>query len=416
MHRRIGVLLLLSLGLGACRLLPARGTPTPTPSLRSEEGPAVVSAEGRIVPLRRATLAFPVGGRLEAVRVEEGEVVQAGQELARLEASVLEAALTRAEASVAEARAALALLEAGPREEELEQARAAVAAARAALALLEAGPRAEELEQARAAVAAAQAELERRSSEMAQRKETARLAVDQAANALRNAQDAYERVYWDNRSWEEAGRELSDEQKDAETRALRAVQDAEAELEKARIAYREALRQEAAVLAAARAALEEAQARLALLEAGPRQEELDQARARLEGARAALEEARARLEQTRLRAPFSGRVGRIWVRAGEVLAPGQPVLDLGEAELGVETVDLSELDVVRVRVGQAVRIDVDALPDVPFRGEVIAVAPEAEEYRGDRVYRVKVRITEGPVERLRWGMTAFVEIQVEGGP
>ncbi len=390
MHRRIGVLLLLSLGLGACRLLPARGTPTPTPSLRSEEGPAVVSAEGRIVPLRRATLAFPVGGRLEAVRVEEGEVVQAGQELARLEASVLEAALTRAEASVAEARAALALLEAGPREEELEQARAAVAAA--------------------------QAELERRSSEMAQRKETARLAVDQAANALRNAQDAYERVYWDNRSWEEAGRELSDEQKDAETRALRAVQDAEAELEKARIAYREALRQEAAVLAAARAALEEAQARLALLEAGPRQEELDQARARLEGARAALEEARARLEQTRLRAPFSGRVGRIWVRAGEVLAPGQPVLDLGEAELGVETVDLSELDVVRVRVGQAVRIDVDALPDVPFRGEVIAVAPEAEEYRGDRVYRVKVRITEGPVERLRWGMTAFVEIQVEGGP
>ncbi|MCB0156101.1 MAG: RND transporter, partial [Anaerolineae bacterium] len=79
----------------------------------------------------------------------------------------------------------------------------------------------------------------------------------------------------------------------------------------------------------------------------------------------------------------------------------------------IETDDLTEIDVVRVEVGRTVSISVDALPDVEFEGEVVRIKPQSETKAGDVTYTVLIDITKGPVEKLKWGMTTFVDIDAD---
>ncbi|MDI9630661.1 MAG: biotin/lipoyl-binding protein, partial [Acidobacteriota bacterium] len=81
------------------------------------------------VEATEARLGFELPGRLVAVLPREGDRVEAGAPLARLDAAELEARHAQAAAQVAAARAQLAELEAGSRPEEIAAARAALAAA-----------------------------------------------------------------------------------------------------------------------------------------------------------------------------------------------------------------------------------------------------------------------------------------------
>ena len=89
----------------------------------------VLQASGT-VEATEADLGFQAGGRIAIVAVDEGDRVEAGQELARLDMSDLDARRAAAAAQVNAARAQLAELEHGARPEELAQARAAVDVAR----------------------------------------------------------------------------------------------------------------------------------------------------------------------------------------------------------------------------------------------------------------------------------------------
>ncbi|WP_165079494.1 MULTISPECIES: secretion protein HlyD [unclassified Desulfovibrio] len=83
------------------------------------------------VDIRQVDLGFRVGGRIEAVLVDEGDTVAEGQPLARLDADILRQQRDQAAARLAGQKADLARLERGYRAEEVAQARAQVAAARA---------------------------------------------------------------------------------------------------------------------------------------------------------------------------------------------------------------------------------------------------------------------------------------------
>jgi len=73
-------------------------------------------------------------------------------------------------------------------------------------------------------------------------------------------------------------------------------------------------------------------------------------------AEGALQRATADLANTELRAPFTGAITSLKVNPGEMALPGQAVLTLADlSRLRVETTDLSERDVARVAVGQAVK-------------------------------------------------------------
>jgi multidrug resistance efflux pump len=110
-------------------------------------------------------------------------------------------------------------------------------------------------------------------------------------------------------------------------------------------------------------------------------------------------------------APFGGTVGAVNVRVGEMVSPGQPLVTLGDLDtLRVETTDLDEIDVVRVSVDQEVAVTFDAFPDRVFKGRVTRISPMAESGSGGVHYTVVVELDEMD-PALRWGMTAFVDIE-----
>ncbi|MEQ9812643.1 MAG: secretion protein HlyD [Azospirillaceae bacterium] len=86
------------------------------------------------IDIRQVELAFPIGGRITEMTVEEGESVQAGDALARLDQQPIHDEMRVAEAELAARQARLALLEAGARPEEIASAQAQVAEREAALA------------------------------------------------------------------------------------------------------------------------------------------------------------------------------------------------------------------------------------------------------------------------------------------
>lgn len=86
------------------------------------------------IEIREVNLSFRVAGRLDQMLVEEGDTIQAGDPMARLETTPLQEAMDVASARLAEAQARLKLLETGSRPQEVEQAQATLYDARVALA------------------------------------------------------------------------------------------------------------------------------------------------------------------------------------------------------------------------------------------------------------------------------------------
>lgn len=396
----------------------------------------VIWASGKVLPARRADLSFSIGGRLAEVAVEEGDAVEAGQTLARLDSATLEATVDQAEAALAVAQAQLAQVKAGARAQEIDAAREAVAAAKAQLAVAQAqlnaaqadtqgaqaevdralsaqakllaGPTQHELDLARIAVETARDQLygaqARRDSigGAVQRGDigvsqadydAAKAAVLQAEDGVRTAEVQYEQL--------QAGPSAQD--KAIASAAVSAAQAARAAAD-ARLA---ALQSQ---VDAAKAAVAQAEHQLSALEAGPTSEQIALAEAQVQQAQAALDVARTALDQATLRAPFAGTVGAVSVEIGEVIAPGQSTVSLGDlSHLRVETTDLRETDVTRVSEGQAVDLTFDSLPDVRLPGKVIRIAPMATQGQGGTNYTVWVE-SDQLDSRLRWGMTAYANI------
>jgi HlyD family secretion protein len=167
----------------------------------------------------------------------------------------------------------------------------------------------------------------------------------------------------------------------------------------------------------AKGQVQQAQAELDTLKAGSRQEDIAAAEADVAAATAALTAAKNALEDTTLRALFDGTVGAISVDEGQLVQPAQLVVKLGDLSLlRAETDDLSEVDVSRVQVGQRAAVTVDALDGQVFPGKVSRIAPVATERRGDTVYKLSLDLETSPSASLRWGMSAFVEIDTATQP
>lgn len=95
--------------------------------VNDEDGTLFVSGT---VEATEARLGFPTPGRLEMIRVREGDMVKAGTELAVLDRAETIARYRQARAQASAARALLAEMESGARTEEIARARAARDAAR----------------------------------------------------------------------------------------------------------------------------------------------------------------------------------------------------------------------------------------------------------------------------------------------
>ncbi len=123
----------------------------------------------------------------------------------------------------------------------------------------------------------------------------------------------------------------------------------------------------------------------------------------------ALEIVQANLAENTLYAPYDGTVVSVNVIPGEFVSQGQAVLALATLDdMVIETTDLSERDVTKVRVGASADVFIEALNE-NFSGRVISVSPKADIVGGDVVFKVTVALDEQP-QGLLWGMTAEVTI------
>ena len=79
-------------------------------------------------------------------------------------------------------------------------------------------------------------------------------------------------------------------------------------------------------------------------------------------------------------------------------------------EFRIETEDLTELGVVSLAAGDSAIITFDAIPDLELEGTLARIRPFGRDRLGDIVYTVIV-VPDEQDERLKWNMTAVVDIQ-----
>ena len=356
----------------------------------SDDDSAAIKVSGNI-EITDAEISFKIAGRVMERLVSEGESVEKGQPVARLEDSDLAQEVILRRAEVRAAQATLDELEAGYLPEEISQALAAVQRAQSRLEELKAGSRPQEIAAAEAAV------------------ETSRVNVDH----LRIEYDRQARLLKENtisqREFDRANSEYE--------RALSILQEAEEKLK----LVREGPRREQ--IDQAGSALDEARERYEMLKKGPRKETIAQAKARVEQAEAALGMAEIRLGYAAITAPFPGIVLSENVEPGEFVAPGTPVVTLGNLQDVWLRAYISETDLGRVKLGQQVRVYTDTYPDKTYKGRISFISSEAEftpknvqteKERVKLVYRVKIEIP-NPEMELKPGMPADAEIELNQG-
>ena len=116
----------------------------------------------------------------------------------------------------------------------------------------------------------------------------------------------------------------------------------------------------------------EANAKAAGAIAESRAAELEVSKAQVDTAKAGIEDAKLQLSYCWVLAPCDGRVSRKTVEVGQRLSPGQSLLAITENNVWV-LANLKETQLEHVRVGQRVRLPVDAFPDHPFTGKVDSI-------------------------------------------
>ena len=161
-------------------------------------------------------------------------------------------------------------------------------------------------------------------------------------------------------------------------------------------------------LRAAEAALKSAQAKLSLLEKGPRPEEIAQAEADLQAAAADDALARYHLDRCSVKAPIEGELVKIAVHPGEGLVVGAPIADIVDLRrvLVTSVVPLSRLG--EIQVGSPAKVVSAAYPDHPFEGKVLRISHQAEADSGNLAVWIGVDNLE---QRLRRDMVVRVTLE-----
>jgi len=355
-----------------------------------------VSGSGNIETSRDARLSFGSGGRIDRIYVEKGDEVSQGQVLAELDTDALELAKTQAEVALTQAELALT-----------------------------------------------QAQLNQQTAEYNLKntrdtKDTLELALLNAQINLRNAEhhlDETRDIY----TWPEI--EVAQDDVDdwkafldylmlmgAEQESLDYAQArldaAESTLDAMRKSYDTEevaiakLQVEAAVMAEAQAQknLDELIEDITIMELQleTAKASVEQAQESVALARESLDQAQKQLDEATIIAPIDGVVASLSAEEGDIIPSPtmspQPVIYLIDPT-GLElVVEIDEIDVPEVKLGQEVIIELDALPDTEFKGVVTIIYPLATEVGGVVLYDVKIELDVPEDSGIKVGMSASADI------
>lgn len=373
-----------------------------------------------VIEATQAAVVGQVGGRVIEITADEGDTVQLGQPLVRLDDATFQVQVRQAQAGVSAAEANLAQVKAGPRSEE-------IAAAQAKLAQADA-------ERSGATLAYEDATAIRNNpQQLLAQIDAARTGVKLAEENVVVAQTKLGEARW----W----REFQDDTKGLHYSldkkigiAQREWEAAQAQLDgaKAQLAALEAMRRTPVTLNAqvnaalggysmTQASVLVAKAALAELKAGPTFEEVALAEAQLHQAQAQLKLAQAYLDRATVYAPLTGIVASRSTHVGETAQPGVPLMTV----INLDQVDLviyvPQVQLPRIKLGMPVQVKVDAYPGQTFTGHMTLIAQRAQfssrdtqarEDRANMVFAVKVHLP-NPDHRLKAGMNADATIELQ---
>ena len=361
-----------------------------------------------------------VSAPVEAVLVDKGDTVRAGQVVIRLDPGPLRQQIQEAEAALKAAQAHLADLEAQPLPASVEVAEAQLEDARA-------GVRAAE-KQVQVAQDALQnpVSIDNQIRLVEAQRNLLQEQLDAARARHKQAQvtyDYYRTILTDEGRMRAA---IAQKQLQAAASNLAAVQAEIAGTERLLkvlqdirehpLALESQAHQAEGQQRLAQAQVTVAEKSLALAKAPARAEEIRQAQAQVAQAQATVKVLQSRLAQYTLTAPTGGTVIERTVNPGEVAQAGQALLEIGDLRVLDLIVYVPEPELGKISLGQSVTVHVDAFPGRAFQGHVVWIADEAEftpknvQTKGDRmqtVFRVQVVV---PNEEglLKAGMPADV--------
>lgn len=429
-------------------LLPGRATPgqmqTQAPGAQTDTVTATVeirpaesvigrvSAAGHIALSSRRYVVLEGSGLVTHVNYYIGDTVEVGDALIVLDTTDLERALRRAELTVEASKNSLAQLAEEPDANEIARAEAELIAAQENLKTVEAGPTQREVDAARATLSSAWARYNELTAPMSEAQRTQLEAQRRSAEiTMREAQREYDKIRWQgdagmsSQAAELQRATIEYERINAEFELSAAGAD-QSEIQSALASAQDAQKQlddllakpTDAELASAAAQVAGAQATLDSLKKGTSVLEVQSAQIQLEQALVDLEEAHANLQKAQVIAPSSGVVIQLDAQVGQRLAAGEVVAVLANPQELELPVQVAEVDIDEIRIGQAAEITIDALLARPFQGEVARIAPVSSDTSGVVNYQVTIRLTDDDLAGVRPDMTAvaeFIDSAASGG-
>jgi multidrug efflux system membrane fusion protein len=151
---------------------------------------------------------------------------------------------------------------------------------------------------------------------------------------------------------------------------------------------------------------------LAARQFGP-QATVDSAQAAFDQANAGIAKTEAIISQKLVRAPFDGELGVRHVEVGQFLTAGTQIVTLTDLSQLYANFTVTEKDSAALKVGQTVRVAVDAYPGRTFEGKINAIEPQiATDTRS-----IRVQATLDNSDRiLKPGMFATMKVVLSDKP
>ncbi len=210
------------------------------------------------------------------------------------------------------------------------------------------------------------------------------------------------------------------------TVAREALRKAEAEAQRLRLRIRASehlsesgeisqvqMKQLKSALHAAEADVEAARAQLALLQKGPRPEEIREAAARLAVAQAERQRAAQTLSFCRIAAPLAGIVTRLTARRGMQVSAGDRLATIVDPSALFVRVRVPGVYLDRIRTGNPVEVTLASPHAKPIPGRIVRFAGEADPRTGDIDALARI---ENPSGRLRPGFGCRVRVWLPSIP
>jgi HlyD family secretion protein len=366
-----------------------------------------VAGSGKIEASREASLTFGSAGKVDRILVKEGDEVKAGDVLARLDTSSLNLAHTQAQVALAQAELALTQAQLAQRTAELNLKNTRGSEDALKLALLNAQINqdiaedslsdayksydwdnydevASRLNKAKAYYEFAQEGAQGATGDNA---ESWQLLLERARDSLAAAQADYDNFV--------AG--YSTDKITLKKKQVTAAQMAVAQAQKNLDDLAESIAVQELQVASANQSVTQSQQSVAL-------------------AQQSLADAQRQLDEATIVAPFDGVVAQVLAREGDnipspSMAP-KTVIYMIDPDLMELVVQVDEIDIPRLALGQEAVIKVEALPDTTFKGTISAVYPVPEEVGGVVLYNVRLAIEVPENSGIKVGMSASANVMV----